>query len=81
MTQDEFLKLFRRTPFVPLRVHMADGSTYDIKYPEYAAVGRNRLVIFLGGDEKVLPEDWVWCSWPHITHVAELAQAGSSAAT
>ena len=79
MRPEEFLKLMRRTPFVPLRVHMSDGSTYDIKHPEFAAVGRTSLIICV--DERDgLPEDWVYCFWLHVTHVADLAQAAAPSA-
>jgi hypothetical protein len=36
----------RRRPFVPFRVHVADGVSYDVTNPEFVSVGRT--VLFVG---------------------------------
>ena len=73
MLAEEFLELIRRRPFIPIRVHMSDGSHYDIKHPEMVIVGRNTMVIALGASyEEGIPEDYAHCSWLHVTHVEDI---------
>jgi hypothetical protein len=39
MPPAEFLHLLGRKPFVPFRIHMADGSTYEVRRIEMCMVG------------------------------------------
>jgi hypothetical protein len=39
MPPAEFQHLLRRQPFVPFRIYMADGSTYDVRRIEMCMVG------------------------------------------
>ena len=34
MIAEDLLEILRRRPFRPLRLHMSDGTTYDIRHPE-----------------------------------------------
>jgi hypothetical protein len=76
------LRLLKREPFVPIRVHTSDGTWHDIKHPEMASVTRSALVIWIGPDYNGIRDDWVWCSWLHVTKVEDirrlrrLSQAG-----
>ena len=37
---EELAVLFHRRPFVPIRIHITDGMTYDIRHPENVMVLR-----------------------------------------
>jgi hypothetical protein len=39
VTPDELLRLLRKRPFEPFRVHLTDGRVFDIRYPELNLVG------------------------------------------
>ena len=39
MPPTELQQLLRRQPFVPFRIYMADGSTYDVRRIEMCMVG------------------------------------------
>jgi hypothetical protein len=39
VTSDELLRLLRKRPFEPFRVHLTDGRVFDIRYPEMNLVG------------------------------------------
>ncbi len=39
MPPRELLDLLRRQPFVPFRIHLSDGTTYDIRHSELVMVG------------------------------------------
>lgn len=45
MTAEELKELIRRRPFEPLRIHMTDGTTYDIRHPDNIFILRHRIDI------------------------------------
>jgi hypothetical protein len=46
MLRPEEVQAFqRKTPFEPFRVHLSDGTTYDVKHPELIMVGERSVVI------------------------------------
>jgi hypothetical protein len=45
MTSEDMRQELERTPFVPLRLHLASGQTMDIPYENTAWVRQNTLVI------------------------------------
>jgi len=83
MRPEELMTLLKTRPFVPLRIHMTDGQTYDIRHPHMVLVLRQRVDIGMRPDpatgvlERVEP-----CSLLHIVRIEELppqppAQVGS----
>jgi len=50
MRAEDLLAMLRRRPFVPFRIHMTDGQTYDIVHPEAVLVLRSRAIIGLRPD-------------------------------
>lgn len=52
MTQDDVLKMIRRRPFTPLRIHENCGLTLDLKHPDMAVVGLETLVFVSEVDGK-----------------------------
>lgn len=43
MGAEELRALLRRRPFVPLRLHLTDGTTCDIRHPEMALLTRTTV--------------------------------------
>jgi hypothetical protein len=73
MRAEELLQLVRHRPFVPLRVHMTDGKTYDIRHPDQIMVLRQRVDIGVPakpGDE--VAERVEFCSLLHVVRVEEI---------
>jgi len=67
--------LLRRRPFVPMRVHMSDGTWHDIKHPEMASVSKHAVVILIGPSyDEGIPDDYAWCSWLHVTQVEDIVR-------
>ena len=54
MQADELARLLRQRPFLPLRVHLVDGTVLDIRAPRQAIVGCTWLDI--GIPDPRLPE-------------------------
>jgi hypothetical protein len=50
MRPEELTGLLRQRPFVPLRIHMTNGHTYEIYHPEAMVVSRSHAVIGLRPD-------------------------------
>ena len=73
MRAEELRALLRRRPFVPIRVHLTGGTTYDIKHPEMAFLTRSTVEIGLeeqpGSGIAVQVMD---CSLLHVVRVENL---------
>lgn len=57
-----------KRPFVPFRLRLADGSSYEIHHPELLWVTNTLIGIASGIDQPTtgVPEDVVLCSPEHI---------------
>ncbi len=79
MRPEEFVQLLRRAPFTPLRIHLTDGKTFDVRHPELVWVLRSRIDIAIPGDESLGILDRVeYCSLLHIVRVEDLSTASQS---
>jgi len=74
MRPDDIIGLLRARPFEPFRLHLSDGSHFDVGHPELAIVGRNRVVVGLPGKRgpKGPVERFVNGSLMHITRTEVL---------
>ncbi|MEE9296155.1 MAG: hypothetical protein V3W34_14510 [Phycisphaerae bacterium] len=59
-------------PFRPIRVHISDGSSYDIRHPEMAYVTASQVMIALEISEDDLPDKVVFCDPVHIARIEPL---------
>jgi len=79
MPAEEFIQLLRRAPFVPLRIHLTDGKTFDIRHPELVWVLRSRIDIAIPGDDSLGIVDRVeYCYLLHIVRVEDLSAASQT---
>lgn len=79
MNAEELLQLLRRRPFVPLRLHMTDGQTYDIHHPDNVIVLRTRVDIGRTPDPGTGVVSHVeYCSLLHVVRIEELQVAAPS---
>ena len=71
MRPDESQELLRRRPFQPLRLHLTDGTIYEIRHPELAAVGRSIAIIQLpaAGYPFALAQQRVIIALIHIVYI------------
>lgn len=44
---DDLTEELRRRPFEPFRIHVTDGSTYDVRHPEWVMVSPSRVLLFV----------------------------------
>ena len=72
-------ELLKTRPFVPLRIHLTDGQTYDIRHPDLVLVLRQRVDIGLKPDPATgVLERVEHCSLLHIVRVEELPPVTSA---
>ncbi len=71
MRAEDLLEFTRKRPFVPYRVCLTDGRTYDVGHPDQVIVLRSRAVIGVGG-ENGLPDRVEHVSLIHIVRIEEL---------
>lgn len=50
MTPEEFESVLKTQPFIPVRLHMSNGRTHEVRHPDNAIVGDE--VVALGVYEK-----------------------------
>ncbi len=69
MRPEDILTFLRARPFEPFRIHLSDGSEFEIRHPELAIVERSKVIVGvpgpLGPDGPV--ERSVFCALIHIT--------------
>jgi len=52
MAPEELAAAVRRRPFVPFRLTLTEGSTYEIRHPELCMAGRRSAVIGLNPSDE-----------------------------
>jgi hypothetical protein len=84
MRAEDLRELLNARPFVPLRIHMSDGQTFDIRHPELVLVLRSRFVIGVPSDPSTgILDRLEHCSLLHVVRVEQLEatpQTGDGAA-
>jgi len=71
----ELQKLMKAKPFVPFKVRMSDGSSYEVSNHDAAFVTKNWLEIGTELDKNNIPGSVVRCAILHITQIEDLKAA------
>jgi hypothetical protein len=71
MNQHDVLEMLQRRPFQPFRIHVSDGTVYEIRHPEMMAVSRSRALVFFPPKGLALPalERYEVVALLHITRL------------
>jgi hypothetical protein len=77
---ESLLDELRRQPFMPLRIHLTDGKTYDVRHPEMAMVTAREVYV---GREETSPGSGIakGCDLVALVHVVRVEQVPISAAS
>lgn len=51
MRAADMLEYLRKQPFVPFRIHLTDGTVYEIRHPELVKVGMTKADIYFPKDD------------------------------
>jgi hypothetical protein len=73
MHPDELLSAVRRQPFCAFRLHVSDGSAYEVRHPETILVSRRAAVLGVPDDPHQPAERLVTVALIHVTRLEELS--------
>ncbi|MBI2193237.1 MAG: hypothetical protein HYU36_14775 [Planctomycetes bacterium] len=76
MSPLQILHHLRKKPFQPLRIHLSDGSSYDVPHPEMVFVSRLEVAKALDLTEGDIPDRMIDCDPIHITRVESRINGG-----
>jgi len=62
----------RRQPFLPLRIHLSSGASYEVFEPWHAGLWLTEMDIGLEPDPNGIPTRSIYCDTRHITAVEPL---------
>ena len=79
MRPEDILRFLRTRPFEPFRIHMSDGTTYDIAHPDLALVERSVVIVGVPGPKGPDGplEHSVNCALVHIVRAEKLNGAAA----
>jgi hypothetical protein len=79
MTTEELQGLVRKRPFVPFRIYVSEGASFEIRHPELLMVGKDSAFIGLTTNPMQTTYDrWTMVDLLHIIRV-EPIQAATTA--
>jgi hypothetical protein len=83
MPPQDLLKAIRQRPFAPFRLHVSDGTIYEIRHPELLMVSPRSAIVGLPPKEKTAAqvEDYEIVDLRHIVRLEPLATAAGSGAS
>lgn len=76
MRAEEILVHLRKLPFVPIRIHLSDGSSYVVHRRELMLVTRREVVIGPSPGKGDIPERSVYCDPVHVTRIEQITPNG-----
>jgi hypothetical protein len=71
MKAEELIEILEERPFVPIRIHMSNGRTHDVRHPKMAIVGEEVVALGVQRDDSERPRIRL-VSLPHINEVEQL---------
>ena len=69
MTVQTFRELLSARPFVPFRLVMSSGQTYEVRHPEMAMLTRTSILVGIDETDEGVPAEFKICSLLHVTAV------------
>lgn len=79
MHPNEIHVQLRRQPFRPLRIHVTDGATYEIRHPEFSLLTTFDLHIAIPQNLGDVPERSVHMAPEHVTPIEPMVISEHSA--
>jgi hypothetical protein len=69
MNAEQLIAHLRAQPFLPFRMFMSDGASYEVRHPELAMVGRREVVVALPQVRDRPIDRFAYCDPLHITRI------------
>ena len=77
MTVQDFRELLTQRPFIPFRLVMSSGQSYDVRHPEMAWLTRTSILVGLDQADDGVPAAFKICSLLHVTAIEPLNSSAS----
>ena len=79
MSQHDVLEMLQVRSFQPFRIHVSDGTVYEIRHPEMMVVGRTRALVFFPPEGMSLPvlDRFESVALLHITRLEPLERSAA----
>ena len=68
MRQEDLQKAVKPKPFVPSRIHLSDGTTFEVPHPDFISVGPRTTALLVNGTFHIINN-------LHINYVEPLVAA------
>jgi hypothetical protein len=83
MLPDDIINFLHRRPFEPFRIHLTDGTTYEVRHPEFVLVGRATTHVYFPVPDMPPPrfEKYEVVSLLHITRLEPMEASAAPAAS
>jgi hypothetical protein len=76
MTAQDLKTLLERSPFVPFRIHLSNGQTFDVNHADFVWLFRSRLELAVpSSDDRRIMDHAEHIALLHIARIEELAVA------
>ena len=69
MYPEEITSHVRKSPFVPFRLCMSDGESYEVRHPEMVIVTKRIVAVAVYRARARMPETLYWCDPVHIIRI------------
>ena len=76
MTLQTFRELLSQRPFMPFRLVMSSGQSYEVRHPEMAMLTRTTILVGIDVADGV-PAEFKICSLLHVTAVEPLSASAA----
>ncbi|MCK6486045.1 MAG: hypothetical protein HUU22_04250 [Phycisphaerae bacterium] len=73
MDAEEIYRLIKQQPFQPFRVHVSDGTKYDILHPDRILIGKRALHVGVGGVDSGPAQKIEIVANIHVTRITPLS--------
>lgn len=73
MRTSEIENPLHQRPFLPFRLCMSDGNSFDVRHPEMILVSRTIIAVALHEGRDGRPEGLVFCDPVHIIRIEPLS--------
>ena len=79
MRPEDFQEGLRKKPFQPFRIHLSDGTRYDLRHPELVMVGRSIALVGEPAADTEVPifDRYETISLIHITRLEPIGKPKS----
>jgi hypothetical protein len=73
MNAQDLKGLLEASPFLPFRVHLSNGQSFEVKHPDFVALFRSHLLLLVPSpDERTIMDHAEYISLLHIARIEQL---------